>query len=200
VKSGWMSFVLAASLAASATAFAGGSTEAGPLLAGNILGGAASGVLVGFATGTLVYGLDHNNNPQQILNGAIYGLVGGVVLGSGLAIYEINTQKPDTGYTVFNYVSAGTGLGAALGGIVAVIPFMRDGNGADFTIGLGLGGVIGATLGLVTAAVDIESRSAGGGRLSGQFGIMDVASTLPSLIPEQAAEPVLNCKLVRFSF
>jgi hypothetical protein len=169
-------------------------------LAGNIIGGATAGALVGFSAGALSYGFDHNYNGQQILNGAVYGLVGGVILGSGLAVYEISGKKPDSGYTAFHYVSAGTGIGAALGGVIALIPFMRDGNGADFTIGLGLGGVIGATLGLVTAAVDIESGTAGDGKLSGQFGIVEMASTLPSLIPEQPAEPVLNCKLIKLTF
>lgn len=177
------------------------SSEWGPMLANNILGGAATGALVGLSSGTLAYGLDHNYNSQYLLTGLVYGVLGGAVTGGGVGVYEISTQLPDTGLTVFNYGSGGLGLGAFFGGVVAILPFMRDGNPADFTIGIGLGGLIGASLGLVVAGVDIHSRAPESGRsLTGRIGVMDVSSVLPSLVPDQAAEPILNCKLVQVTF
>jgi len=176
-------------------------SEWGPLLANNILGGATSGVLVGLSVGTLAYGLDNNYDPQVLLNGSVYGLLAGALAGGGVGVYEISTKTPDNGLAVLEYTAGGTGIGAALGLIVALIPYMRDGDPEDFTIGLGLGGVIGATLGLATAAVDIGSRTAEGDRkLSGQFGIIEVTAFLPTLIPELKQEPTLNCKLVKLAF
>jgi hypothetical protein len=180
---------------------AGASSNWGPLLANNILGGAAAGALVGLSAGTMAYGFDNNYHPQYLLSGTVYGLLGGALLGGGMAAFEIANRKPDTGFTVAEYLSGGAGIGLLLGGVVATIPYMRDGDPEDFTIGLGLGGVIGATAGLAIAVVDLQSRSEEGDRsLSGRIGIMDVAAVLPSVVPGQADLPVWNCKLVKVTF
>jgi hypothetical protein len=173
----------------------------GPLLANNILGGAAAGALVGLSAGTLAYGYDNNYHAQYLLSGTVYGLLGGALLGGGAAAFEISNRKPDTGFTLAEYLTGGAGIGALLGGIVATIPYLRDGDPEDFTIGLGLGGLIGATAGIAVAVVDINGRTEAGDRsLSGRIGILDVAAVLPSVVPGQAPEPVWNCKLVKVTF
>jgi hypothetical protein len=175
--------------------------ERGPILANNILGGAASGALAGLAVGSLAYGLDHNYHPQYLVSGTVYGFLGGALLGGGVGVYEISTQRSDTGYTLSQYLAGGTGIGAMLGLVVATIPYLRDGSPEDFMIGLGLGGVIGASLGLTVAIVDINARGSEGGKLlSGEVGLLSVASTLPQLRPESRPEQLWNCQLARFRF
>ncbi len=175
--------------------------ERGPILANNILGGAAAGTLVGFSAGLLAYGQDNNYHADYLLTGAVYGFLGGALLGGGVAMYEIGTGRSDTGFTLSEYLAGGTSIGALMGFVVATIPFMRDKDPEDFTIGIGLGGLIGASLGLVVALVDINARNAEGDTLlSGQMGILDMSSELPALVPGQTAEPVFNCKLVKVTF
>lgn len=173
----------------------------GPLLANNIVGGAASGALVGFSAGTLAYGLNNNYTSEYLLSGTVYGLLAGALVGGGAGVYEIGANASDADFTVLEYTVGGTGIGAALGLMAATLPYMRDRDPEDFTIGLGLGGVIGAAFGLVTAAVDIQSRTAAGDRmLSGQFGIIEVASVLPAVVPGLPPERIPNCKLVKLTF
>lgn len=176
--------------------------DRGPIIANNILGGAGAGVAVGLAAGTLAYGLDNNRNPELLLSGAVYGFLGGAILGTGVGIYEISTGTNDTGFTVSEYVVGGTGIGALLGLVVATIPYMKDGDPEDFTIGLGLGGVIGAAFGLGFAIIDINSRSTGGDDLllSGRIGIELETEYLPPVVLEMKREPVFLCRLMRVSF
>lgn len=142
----------------------GGSSSAwalakGPVIANNILGGASSGASLGLAAGLWAYGSGKNFDPTLIVNGAVYGFLGGAVAGTGLGIYEISTQRSDPGFTFFGYVSGGTAIGALLGSVVAVIPYTRDKQSEDFTIGLGAGGTVGGILGMVLAVWDIEGRT-----------------------------------------
>lgn len=173
----------------------------GPLLANNIVAGAGAGALVGLSAGTLAYGFDNNYHAQYLLSGTIYGVLGGALLGGGAAAFEIANQKPDSGFTVAEYLSGGTAIGALLGTVVATIPYLRDGDPEDFTIGFGLGGLIGGAAGLTVAVVDIQGRTpAGDTSLSGRIGIMDVAAVMPSLVPGMAPEPLWNCTLVKVNF
>lgn len=173
----------------------------GPLLANNILGGAGAGALVGLSAGTLAYGYDNNYHSEYLLSGTIYGLLGGALLGGGAAAFEIVNQKPDSGFTVAEYLSGGAAIGALLGTVVATIPYLRDGDPEDFTIGFGLGGLIGGAAGLTVAVVDLSGRSPSGEpSLSGRIGIMEVAAVLPAVVPGVAAEPIWNCKLVKVTF
>jgi len=193
--------VVAVCLALGTVSQAGASSDWGPLLANNILGGAAAGAAIGLSAGTLAYGLDDNYHAEYLLSGTIYGLLGGALLGGGTAAFEISNKKPDTGFTLFEYVIGGVGIGALLGGVVATIPYLRDGNPEDFTIGLGLGGLIGGVAGPGVAFVDINSRTEAGDRsLSGRFGILEVAAVLPSVVPSRAPEPIWNCKFVKVTF
>ncbi|NTV52695.1 MAG: hypothetical protein HGA76_06765 [Candidatus Firestonebacteria bacterium] len=174
--------------------------ERGPLIANNILGGAAAGTLAGLSVGTLAYGLDHNYHSEYLINGAVYGFLGGALLGGGAATYEIVINKPDPGFTLSGYLAGGTGLGALIGFVAAVIPYTRDKTPEDFTIGLGLGGVVGAVLGTTIGFIDISSHNSSQALLSGKVGLIEVASVLPSVIPTQPGEPMLNCRLVELTF
>ena len=176
--------------------------DRGPILANNILGGAAAGTLTGLAAGTLAYGLDNNYNPEYLLSGAVYGFVGGALLGGGIGVYEISTQRVDTGFTVSEYLAGGTGIGALIGTVVAVIPYMRDGDPEDFTVGAGLGGLIGASLGLTFAVLDISAREPGGGDvlLSGRIGVLDVASRKAVTEPGTQGTVYYSCRMAEFRF
>jgi len=176
--------------------------DRGPIIANNILGGAGAGAVVGVAAGVLAYGLDNNTNPELLLNGALYGFISGAVLGTGIGIYEIVTERNDTGFTLAEYTLGGTGIGALLGVVVATIPYMRDGDPEDFTIGLGLGGVIGAAFGLGFAALDISARSGSSDDilLSGEIGIYPDAAGLIPYVSETKREQVLCCRLMKFRF
>lgn len=175
--------------------------ENGPLLANNILGGAMSGAVYGLAAGTLAYGLDNNYHAEYLLTGACYGFLGGALLGGGVAFYEISSQRPDTGFTLSGYLAGGTGIGALLGVVVATIPYLRDKDPEDFTTGLGLGGLIGGTLGLAAAFIDINARNAEGrALLTGKVGILKVAACLPNSRPDAKPEPLYHCEVVRLTF
>jgi hypothetical protein len=174
--------------------------ERGPILANNILGGAGSGALAGFAAGMLAYGMDHNYHSEYLAYGAVYGFLGGALLGGGVGTYEIVMRKPDTGFTVTQYLGGGTCLGALIGFVGATIPYMRDKTPEDYTIGIGLGGVVGAALGLTIACVDISSRDDSKALLSGKVGLIEVSSVLPSLVPDLPSESILNCRLVELTF
>jgi hypothetical protein len=174
--------------------------DRGPVIADNILGGAAAGTLVGFSAGMLAYGLDKNYHSEYLINGAVYGFLGGALLGGGAATYEIVVNKPDPGFTLSGYMAGGTGLGALIGAVAAVIPYTRDKTPEDFTIGMGLGGVAGALLGTTVGFIDINSRNSSQALLSGKVGLIQVASVLPSVVPEQQGAPVLNARLLELNF
>jgi hypothetical protein len=196
----WCLFIASSLLLGSVQASA---QNRGPIIANNILGGAGAGAVVGLSAGMLAYGVDNNYNPELLINGAVYGFIGGALVGTGIGIYEITTETNDTGFTVAEYTMGGTWIGALMGGVVATIPYMRDGDPEDFTIGLGLGGIIGATLGLGFAVLDIGSRSSGGGDdllLSGKIGIYPDAEGLVQYIPETKRQPVWCCQVVSVSF
>ena len=172
----------------------------GPVIANNILGGAGAGTLVGLAAGTLAYGLDKNYHSEYLINGAVYGFLGGAILGGGTATYDIMFNKPDPGFTLSSYLAGGTGLGALIGFVGAVIPYNRDKTPEDFTIGIGLGGVVGAALGTAIGFIDINSHDDSKALLSGKVGLIEMSSVMPSLIPELPSEPILNCRLVELTF
>ncbi len=174
--------------------------ERGPIIANNLLGGAGAGAVAGFAAGMLAYGMDKNYHSEYLVNGAVYGFLGGAVLGGGVAAYEISMNKPTSGLTVPGYVAGGTGIGALLGVVAAVIPYNRDKTPEDFTIGLGLGGVVGAALGMTVGVIDISSRSDERALLSGKVGLLEVSSILPSMVPGLPSEPILNARLVELTF
>lgn len=174
--------------------------DKGPIVADNVLGGAASGALVGLSAGMLAYGLDNNYHPQVLVTSTVYGFLSGAVLGGGVAAYEITTNRMDAGPTLTDYLAGGTSIGALVGVVGAAIPYMRDKHQEDFTIGLGLGGVIGAAFGLTFAAIDISSRHEGKELLSGQIGLLEVSSYLPPVVPGLEGEAILNCRLVKLTF
>jgi hypothetical protein len=174
--------------------------ERGPIIANNLLGGAGAGAVAGFAAGMLAYGMDKNYHSEYLVNGAVYGFLGGAVLGGGVAAYEISMNKPASGLTMPGYVAGGTGIGALLGVVAAVIPYNRDKTPEDFTIGLGLGGVVGAALGMTVGVIDISSRSDDRALLSGKVGLLEVSSILPSMVPGLPSEPILNARLVELTF
>jgi hypothetical protein len=175
--------------------------DSGPIVAENILGGAAAGTLAGLSIGTLAYGMDKNYHSEYLVNGAVYGFLGGALLGGGVATYEIVMEKPEPGFTLSSYIAGGTSLGALIGVVGAVIPYTRDRSPEDFTIGLGLGGVVGAVLGTGIGFIDINAHShTNKVLLSGKVGLIEMSSVLPSLIPEIPSEPILNCRLVELTF
>jgi hypothetical protein len=175
-------------------------SETGPVIAENILGGAAAGTLAGFSAGALAYGMDHNYHSEYLINGAVYGFLGGALLGGGAATYELVINKPEPGFTLGGYMAGGTSLGALIGVVAAVIPYTRDKTPEDFTIGLGLGGVVGAVLGTTIGVIDLSSHNDSKALLSGKVGLIQVSSVMPSLIPEIPAEPILNARLVELTF
>lgn len=177
-------------------------TAKGPLIANNILGGAGAGLMVGLSAGTLAYGMGDNYNPDYLLSGAVYGFLTGAVVGTGLGIYEISTGRDDTGYTFSEYTIGGTGIGALLGVVIATLPYMRDKDPEDFTIGLGLGGLIGAAFGVGFAILDINSRAAGGDDLllSGRIGIEPEQTYAPVTGPAEIREPLVLCRVVTVTF
>lgn len=184
-------------LGSAQTAFAGNS---GPVLARNILSGAGSGAVAGFSVGVLAYGIDNNMHPEVMLTSAAYGFLGGAVLGAGVGMYQISNNQHNTDFSLSGYVAGGTGIGALIGGVVATIPYMRDKRGEDFTIGIGLGGVVGAVLGIGVAAIDLSSRPVETKLLSGTITIHPETGCLASLIPEKNREPVMTCRLVKVTF
>jgi MFS family permease len=175
-------------------------SETGPIIADNILGGAAAGTLAGLSVGTLAYGMSHNYHSEYLVNGAVYGFLGGAILGGGVATYEVAINQPEPGFAFSGYIAGGTSLGALIGMVGAVIPYTRDRSGEDFTIGLGLGGVVGAVLGTAVGFIDIDLRHDSKVLLSGKVGLIQVSSVLPSLIPEIPSESILNCRLVELTF
>lgn len=181
---------------------AAGAAGRGPIIANNILGGAGSGLLVGLSAGTLAYGLGNNTEPEYLLSGAVYGFLTGALAGTGVGIYEISTDRQDTGFTLAEYTVGGTGIGALLGVVIATLPYMRDKDPEDFTIGLGLGGVIGAAFGVGFAILDINSRTAGKDDLllSGRIGIEPEHAYVPVAGPAETREPLVLCRVVTLSF
>jgi hypothetical protein len=174
----------------------------GPIIANNILGGAGAGLVVGLSAGTIAYGQSNNTDPEYLLTGAVYGFLTGAVLGTGVGIYEVSAGIEDTGFTLAEYTISGTGIGAFVGLVVATLPYMRDGDPEDFTIGLGLGGVIGAACGAGFAIWDINSRSAGKDDLllSGRIGIEPEYGYVPVTGPAEIREPLVLCRVVTLSF
>ncbi|MEW6516501.1 MAG: hypothetical protein AB1439_06335 [candidate division FCPU426 bacterium] len=172
------------------------------MIANNILGGAGAGLMVGLSAGTLAYGLDNNYNPDYLLTGAVYGFLTGAVLGTGIGIYEISTDRQDTGFTFSEYTVGGTGIGAMLGLVIATLPYMRDKDPEDFTIGIGLGGLVGATFGIGFAVWDINSRSAGKDDLllSGRIGIEPEYDYVPVSGPGETRAPLVLCRMATLTF
>jgi hypothetical protein len=181
----------------------GFSAQKGPIIAHNLIGGAGAGSLFGLAIGTMAYGYSGNTEPEYLLNGAVYGFLGGAVIGTGIAFYEIGTERQDSGYTFAEYLTGGTLIGAVLGGVAATIPYIKNDDPEVFTVGIGLGGVIGGTLGIIFSIVDINQRPSGESSqqmFSGKIGVLEMSAGLPSLVPEIETEPIMTCKLAEFRF
>ncbi len=178
--------------------------ERGPIVANNILGGAGAGTVVGLSAGLWAYGEEHQTDPKVLLTSSVYGFLTGAVVGTGIGFYEISTGSRGTGFTVSDYVMGGTGLGALLGMVVAIIPFTDDGQWENFTIGAGIGGLVGGAFGLGFAILDISSRSAQGDvLLSGQVGVypeVKVPLDHPTEETTKHGEPLLSCRLVKLTF
>lgn len=176
----------------------------GPVIANNIMGGAGAGSAVGLAAGVMTYGMNGHREPKVLLTSTVYGFLGGAIAGTGVGVYEISTGKGDTGFTVSEYVLGGTGIGAVLGIVVAIIPFTDNGSLDNFTIGSGIGGLIGATFGLGFAFIDINSTSPEGDvLLSGEIGLYPEVVQLPSLDSDSefiCREPMISCRLVQMRF
>ncbi len=182
----------------------GWAEDRGPIIANNILGGAGAGTVVGFTAGLWAYGADHHADPKVFLTSSVYGFLTGAVVGTGIGFYEISTGSTGTGFTFSEYIMGGTGLGAMLGLVVAIIPFTDNGQWENFTIGAGVGGLIGGAFGLGFAILDINSRTAQGDvLLSGQVGIYPEVKLLKDSPSEESTtygEPLLSCRLVKLMF
>ena len=172
--------------------------DSGPVIANNVLGGAASGAVIGLSTGILILALnDKNDDYKLLLRGSIYGLIGGTITGTGIGMYEISTEKEETGFTTSTYVLGGSGIGALLGTVVAILPYLNDGKGKNFSIGMGVGSLVGASVGLGLAIVEINSNPSDTGKLlsgiSGQVGVMPELNIIDE-------EVCLNVQMVKLHF
>lgn len=175
----------------------------GPIIANNIMGGAGAGTLVGLSAGLMYYGYDAHRNPEVLLTSSVYGFLIGAVTGTGIGIYEIGTGSQGTGFTVSDYVVGGCGIGALLGMVVAIIPFTENGELESFTIGAGIGGLIGGTAGLGIAIFDIATNNNRDVLLSGKIGLYPevVALAAPTTNEmESNGEPLYSCRLAQFTF
>jgi hypothetical protein len=151
----------------------------GPVLFQDIMLCGLAGTTVGFSAGMIEYGDSGNTQPRLILRDSIYGFLGGAVVGTGIGVYEITSDTSGVGTTVGNYVAIGTLMGAFVGLIYSFVPYAMDdsdsNNFAVGSIGLGVGGLIGGSVGLGVAILDLSLRAPGGKEddllLSGTLGL-----------------------------
>jgi len=176
----------------------------GPLIANNIMGGAGAGTLVGLSAGIMSYGFENHRDPKILLTSSVYGFLIGAVTGTGIGFYEISNNSQGTGFTLSEYVIGGTGIGALLGIVVAIIPFTDNGQLENFTIGAGIGGLIGSAAGLSFAILDIQKNGGKGDvLLSGEIGLYPEVIALSAPYQNELktnGEPLLSCRLAKVTF
>jgi hypothetical protein len=143
----------------------GGSGAPGMVIFNDVWAGALAGGMLGLSGGVYAYGLKKNSDPRQITLSALYGFLGGSALGLGMGFMEYGGSLPHgTGKNLGTYVSAGTGMGALFGLLIALIPYVTEEPIKDNfyygTLGVGLGGLLGGGLGVLVAVLDTQQPSA----------------------------------------
>ncbi|MCK5219076.1 hypothetical protein KAR10_06115 [bacterium] len=172
----------------------------GRLLYNNILNGAASGTLIGLSAGLMGYGMEDNTDSELILIGPIYGALGGALLGAGIGLYQFTTPVSSTPYPLMEYIAGGTGVGMLMGAMVATIAYARY-DDRNFNTEIGLGGLIGAALGLGLVVLEFSAPSSGGDDLlSGKIGLSPEMAGLPHMVPKLKREPIFGCRLAKINF
>ncbi len=172
----------------------------GLLLYNNILNGAAAGTLIGLSAGLMIYGMEGSTDSELILIGPVYGALGGAILGTGIGIYQFTAPASSTPYPLMEYIAGGTAVGMLMGSLVATIAYARY-DDADFNAEIGLGGLIGAALGLGLVFLEFSAPGGGGDDLlSGEIGLSPEMAGLPNMVPELKREPIFGCRLARINF
>jgi hypothetical protein len=176
--------------------------DSGPMIVNNILWGSASGGAIGLSAGFLAYA-DTNNTKEDLLwMGAVYGIISGALFGTGASIYEISANQTNLGSTVSMYMLGGTGMGAVLGLLVARIPYQDNPDNRYFSRGLGWGGILGASLGLGIAFLDLGTQSPRRDYLLSRA-INEHPDAQPLLLPvfnSGAEAPIFTCRLLKVVF
>jgi hypothetical protein len=172
----------------------------GRLLYNNILNGAAAGTLIGLSAGLMAYGMENGTDSELILIGPVYGALGGAILGTGIGIYQFTAPVSSNPYPLMEYIAGGTAVGMLMGAMVATIAYARY-DDRDFNTEIGLGGLIGAALGLGLVFLEFSAPGGGGDDLlSGEIGLIPEMAGLPNMVPELKREPVFGCRLAKINF
>lgn len=127
----------------------------------NIFAGMVVGALIGTAVEAIPYARDrHNQDPQDVIYGAVYGALGGAVgLGVPLSAWEIASDRPGAGVDVlYNALAFGV-LGGAVGAGGGVISYSHKAqsdpdSAEDFTAAAAAGVCAGAGIGVLVGIVD----------------------------------------------
>ena len=129
----------------------------------NLFAGLAVGALLGSAGAAIPYAYErHNQSPENVVYGAAYGGLGGVLaLGIPLSAWEVASKRPGAGIDVlYNTLAFGV-LGGAVGAGGGVISYSRTQSyapdaGENFLAAAAAGVCAGALLGLVVGVVDAQ--------------------------------------------
>jgi hypothetical protein len=124
-----------------------------------------SGLLLGTTVGAAVGGiqaaeehdrLDSNGETKRVVNGALYGLIGGTVLGLGLGLYDLSQGESGVAQKSLHNAWLGGGIGLIVGAAIGGINYAKTDNATDLGNGIAWGYIGGAFAGLVFGFIDGE--------------------------------------------
>lgn len=121
--------------------------------------GMATGTLLGAAIGGIQaveehQQLDSSGEANRVSNGALYGLIGGTVLGLGIGFYDLSQGQTGVGGVVLKDMNIGGGLGIVIGAAAGGITYSKTKEWSDFGKSLAWGYIGGSVLGLVIGLIE----------------------------------------------
>jgi hypothetical protein len=151
----------AANQAVAAVSTSNRKVSIGSAYGANLFAGLAVGALLGCAGAAIPYAYErHNQSPQNVVYGAAYGGLGGVVaLGIPVSAWEVASNRPGAGIDVLYNTLAFAVMGGAVGAGGGMISYSRTQSyapdaGENFLAASAAGVCAGALVGIVVGVVD----------------------------------------------
>ncbi|MFH1378792.1 MAG: hypothetical protein ABII23_00815 [bacterium] len=91
--------------------------------------------------------LDSSGEAKRVLNGGMYGLIGGTVLGMGIGFYDLSQGQTGVGAIILRDMWMGGGIGLVVGAAVGGITYSKTSETSDIGRSIAWGYIGGTIMG-----------------------------------------------------